>query len=47
MRYYKSCSQGVALAVTTLVMAFAQTFPTEYAGCQEKAIERLKKVGEW
>ncbi|KAG2185977.1 hypothetical protein INT43_002415 [Umbelopsis isabellina] len=35
---------GVALAVTTLVMAFAQTFPEEYANCYIKAIERLKRI---
>ncbi|RUP43535.1 hypothetical protein BC936DRAFT_137034 [Jimgerdemannia flammicorona] len=37
-------TQGVALAVTTLVMAFAQTYPTEYAGCYERAVDRMKKI---
>jgi len=35
---------GVALAVTTLVMAFAQTYPDEYVACYEKAIQRLKRI---
>lgn len=35
---------GVALSVTTLVMAFAQTFPEEYKGCYVKALQRLKRI---
>ncbi|KAI9475721.1 MAG: adaptin N terminal region-domain-containing protein [Benjaminiella poitrasii] len=35
---------GVALSVTTLVLALAQSFPVEYSGCYEKAVYRLKKI---
>ncbi|KAG1458136.1 hypothetical protein G6F56_006463 [Rhizopus delemar] len=35
---------GVALSVVTLVLAFAQTFPVEYSGCYEKAVNRLKRI---
>ncbi|KAI7850353.1 adaptin N terminal region-domain-containing protein [Circinella umbellata] len=35
---------GVALSVTTLVLAFAQSYPLEYAGCYEKAVNRLKRI---
>ncbi|KAI7900228.1 adaptin N terminal region-domain-containing protein [Cokeromyces recurvatus] len=35
---------GVALSVTTLVLALAQSFPVEYSGCYEKAVNRLKKI---
>lgn len=37
--------KGVALSVTTLVLALAQSFPVEYSGCYEKAVDRLKRVG--
>ncbi|RCI00903.1 hypothetical protein CU098_008966 [Rhizopus stolonifer] len=35
---------GVALSVTTLVLALAQSFPVEYSGCYEKAINRMKRI---
>ncbi|KAI8380112.1 adaptin N terminal region-domain-containing protein [Blakeslea trispora] len=35
---------GVALSVTTLVLALAQSFPVEYSGCYEKAIQRMKRI---
>ncbi|CEP12565.1 hypothetical protein [Parasitella parasitica] len=35
---------GVALSVTTLVLALAQSFPVEYSGCYEKAVQRLKNI---
>lgn len=35
---------GVALSVTTLVLALAQSFPVEYSGCYEKAVDRLKRI---
>ncbi|KAI9320609.1 adaptin N terminal region-domain-containing protein [Dichotomocladium elegans] len=35
---------GVALSVTTLVLAFAQNYPAEYIGCYEKAVNRLKRI---
>ncbi|KAI9263419.1 Adaptor protein complex AP-2 alpha subunit [Phascolomyces articulosus] len=35
---------GVALSVTTLVLALAQSHPLEYAGCYEKAVHRLKRI---
>ena len=36
--------KGVALSVTTLILALAQSFPVEYSGCYEKAVNRLKRV---
>ncbi|KAL9551537.1 hypothetical protein MBANPS3_004206 [Mucor bainieri] len=35
---------GVALSVTTLVLALAQSFPVEYSGCYERAVNRLKRI---
>ncbi|GAA5812886.1 hypothetical protein MFLAVUS_006346 [Mucor flavus] len=35
---------GVALSVTTLVLALSQSFPVEYSGCYEKAVNRLKRI---
>ncbi|KAG0171178.1 hypothetical protein DFQ30_001336 [Apophysomyces sp. BC1015] len=35
---------GVALSVTTLVLALAQSYPMEYAGCYEKAVNRLRRI---
>ncbi|CEI88010.1 Putative AP-2 complex subunit alpha [Rhizopus microsporus] len=35
---------GVALSVTTLVTTLAQSFPVEYSGCYEKAVNRLKRI---
>ncbi|KAI9499694.1 adaptin N terminal region-domain-containing protein [Zychaea mexicana] len=35
---------GVALSVTTLVLALAQSHPMEYAGCYEKAVHRLRRI---
>ena len=30
--------------MTTLVLALAQSYPLEYAGCYEKAVHRLKRI---
>ncbi|KAF7730866.1 hypothetical protein EC973_001384 [Apophysomyces ossiformis] len=35
---------GVALSVTTLVLALAQSYPVEYAPCYEKAVNRLRRI---
>ncbi|KAI8992585.1 adaptin N terminal region-domain-containing protein [Pilobolus umbonatus] len=35
---------GVALSVTTLVLALAQSFPLEFSGCYEKAVLRMKAI---
>ncbi|KAI8368286.1 adaptin N terminal region-domain-containing protein [Radiomyces spectabilis] len=35
---------GVALSVTTLVLALAQAYPMEYAGCYDRAVHRLKRI---
>ncbi|KAL0087458.1 adaptin N terminal region-domain-containing protein [Phycomyces blakesleeanus] len=35
---------GVALSVTTLVLTLAQSFPVEYGGCYEKAVNRMKRT---
>ncbi|KAI9282538.1 adaptin N terminal region-domain-containing protein [Sporodiniella umbellata] len=35
---------GVALSAVTLILALAQTFPVEYSGCYEKAVQRLKRI---
>lgn len=35
---------GVALSVTSLVMALAQDDPDTYAGCYLKAVHRLKRI---
>ncbi|ORX54925.1 Adaptor protein complex AP-2 alpha subunit [Hesseltinella vesiculosa] len=35
---------GVALSVTTLVLALAQTYPVEFGGCYVKAVFRLKRI---
>ncbi|KAJ5373807.1 hypothetical protein N7517_005813 [Penicillium concentricum] len=35
---------GVALSVTSLVMALAQDLPEEYKGCYVKAAQRLKRI---
>lgn len=35
---------GVALSVTSLVMALAQDNPEQYKGCYVKAAHRMKKI---
>lgn len=40
-----SRSQGVALAVTSLVMTLAQDNLEAFAVCYQKAVDRLSKVG--
>jgi AP-2 complex subunit alpha len=35
---------GVALSVTSLVMALAQDQPAQYKGCYVKAASRLKRI---
>jgi AP-2 complex subunit alpha len=35
---------GVALSVTSLVMALAQDSPEQYKGCYVKAASRLKRI---
>ncbi|KAI8073274.1 adaptin N terminal region-domain-containing protein [Gongronella butleri] len=35
---------GVALSVTTLVLALAQSYPVEFGGCYVKAVHRLKRI---
>lgn len=35
---------GVALSVTSLVMALAQDDPEQYKGCYVKAAHRMKKI---
>lgn len=35
---------GVALSVTTLILTLAQSYPVEYAGCYEKAVNRMKRI---